>query len=84
LDPPVLAIEKTKTKPSFSFLSGSYFKERIVLIMTNSYDKTLQAFFKFLLPLGLLLPFLEKKKRSDAVSLISFADFTLSVSGCPV
>jgi len=26
----VLAIEKTKTKASFSFLSGSYFKERIV------------------------------------------------------
>ena len=73
-----------KTKASFSFLSGSYLKERIVLIMTNSYDKTLQAFFKFLLPLGLLLPFLEKKKKKRCcfIDLIrGFHPIRIRVSG---
>lgn len=76
-----LCPEKRKQKRPFFFLFflGSYFKEFDHVQAKLQYDKTLKGLLR------VLLPFFEKKKEgSDDVSLISFADFTLSVSGCPV
>jgi len=61
LDPPVLAI-KNENKSILFFSFWFLFERKNCLIMTNSYDKTLQAFFKFLLP-PWSSPSLPRKKK---------------------